>query len=97
MGAAVFIATVAAGVRMCGGDRVADAFYSLSIPQPRKPGALTPVLVPGSFPLLISVHRATLCFVARKLKLEHVQTVADLITPPFPPSIIHFSSHECSI
>lgn len=53
MGAAVFIATVAAGVRVCRGDRVADAFYSLCIPQPRKPGAQTPVLVSGSFLCLL--------------------------------------------
>lgn len=54
MGAAVFIVTVVAGVRVCRGDRAADAFYSLCIPQPRKPGALTPILVTGNFPCLLA-------------------------------------------
>lgn len=54
MGAAVFIALVAAGVHVCRGDRVAGASYSLRITEPRKPGALTPVLVPGNFPYLLA-------------------------------------------
>lgn len=54
MGAAVFIVTVVAGVCVCRGDSIADAFYSLCIPQPRKPGALTPVLVPGRFSWLLA-------------------------------------------
>lgn len=60
MGAAVFIATVVAGVRMCRGDRVADAFYTLCIRQPKRPGALMPVLVPGSFPCLLAFRDSPL-------------------------------------
>lgn len=57
MGAAVFMAVVAAGVAagvsVCRGDKAANAFYSLCIPQPRKPGALTPILVLGSLPCML--------------------------------------------
>lgn len=58
MGAAVFMAMVAAGgavgVSVCRGNKAANAFYSLCIPQPRKPGALMPILVPGNFPCMLT-------------------------------------------
>lgn len=46
-------AGVAAGVSVCRANEVPNPFCSLCIPQPSKPGALTPILVPGSFPCLL--------------------------------------------
>jgi len=57
VGAAVFIATVAAGVHVCRGDRLADAFCSLMQPSAQKAWSTNASSWPWEFPLLVSVHR----------------------------------------